>query len=218
LTESGEFQTPHVVIKIGLEQNQGPLDVKKCLRWLESVPILGKWANVEGVYPSFSTLVILSTPISIWNMLPDNPACNFIGYIMAPSLSSRLTTEELAVNVLSSSKRTVKHLRPTALRTMSVSDANLAATEDITEGRSEGSGYGASANSREFQKRATQVVPYLEPKSGSTKGRWVWMCSKCGSGPYEKNDVLKEPHCSHARKRWMFTDDEDEVRIIKAML
>ena len=84
--ESGELQTPHVLIKIGLEQNQAQLDAKQCLRWLESVPFLGKWAKIEGVYPSFSTLIILSMPMCIWDMLPDHPACSFIGYITAPNL------------------------------------------------------------------------------------------------------------------------------------
>jgi hypothetical protein len=84
---SGEFQTPHVLIRIGLEQQQPPMDVKECLRWLESVPILGKWATIEGIYPSYSTLLIISVPIVIWNMLPDNPACSFIGYVTAPSFA-----------------------------------------------------------------------------------------------------------------------------------
>ncbi|KAH8747708.1 hypothetical protein BGZ57DRAFT_168755 [Hyaloscypha finlandica] len=84
LTDSGEFQTPHVLIKIGLEPIQGPIDMKQCLRWLEGVPLLGKWAKVEGIYPSFSTLIVLSMPISVWNMLPDHPACTFIGYVTGP--------------------------------------------------------------------------------------------------------------------------------------
>jgi hypothetical protein len=84
LTGSGEFQTPHVLIKIGLEPIQGPIDMKQCLRWLEGVPLLGKWAKIEGIYPSFSTLIVLSMPISVWNMLPDHPACTFIGYVTGP--------------------------------------------------------------------------------------------------------------------------------------
>jgi hypothetical protein len=87
LSASGEFQTPQVLIRIGLEQQQPLMDVKQCLRWLENIPILGKWATIEGVYPSYSTLLIISVPIVIWNMLPDNPACSFIGYVTAPSFT-----------------------------------------------------------------------------------------------------------------------------------
>jgi hypothetical protein len=103
LTDSGEFQTPHVLIKIGLEQNQGPLDMKQCLRWLESVPFLGKWAKIEGVYPSYSTLVILSMPISVWDMLPDHPACTFIGYVTGPNMSPGPSTNEGGMTILISS-------------------------------------------------------------------------------------------------------------------
>jgi hypothetical protein len=87
LTDSGEFQSSHVLIKIGLEQNQDPLDIKQCVRWLENVPFLGKFAKIEGVYLSYSTLVILSMPISVWDMLPDHPACTFIGYVTGPNMS-----------------------------------------------------------------------------------------------------------------------------------
>jgi hypothetical protein len=90
LSASGEFQTPHVLIRIGLEQQQPPMDVKQCLRWLENIPILGKWATIEGIYPSYSTLLMISVPIVIWNMLPDNPACLFIGYVTAPSFTRSL--------------------------------------------------------------------------------------------------------------------------------
>jgi hypothetical protein len=100
LTDSGEFQTPHVLIKIGLEPIQGPIDMKQCLQWLEGVPLLGKWAKIEGFYPSYSTLVILSMPISIWNMLPDHPACIFIGYVTGPSFSRDVTEEEVSKRLL----------------------------------------------------------------------------------------------------------------------
>lgn len=83
-----EFRTPHVLVKLGLEQNQGPLDMQQCLRWLESVPFLGKRAKIEAVYPSFSTLIVLSMLISVWDMLPDHPSCTFIGYITGPSSHS----------------------------------------------------------------------------------------------------------------------------------
>ena len=90
VTESGEYQIPHVLIKVGLEHHQSPMDSDEFLRWLERIPLLAKWAKIEGVYPSYSTLMILSVPLPIWNMLPDNPACLFIGYATAPNLISRM--------------------------------------------------------------------------------------------------------------------------------
>jgi hypothetical protein len=64
------------------------MDVKQCLRWLESIHLLGKWAKIEGVCPSHSTLMIVSMPVSLWDMLPDHPACNFIGYVTGPNMIS----------------------------------------------------------------------------------------------------------------------------------
>ena len=36
--------------------------------------------------PKYSTLLVLSVPVPVWNMLPDHPACLFIGYVTAPNL------------------------------------------------------------------------------------------------------------------------------------
>jgi len=77
---------PHALISLALEESQPDLDVKKTARWLESIPLLAKWAKVEGVYQSYSTLLILSVPVPVWNMLPDNPACLSTGYATSPNL------------------------------------------------------------------------------------------------------------------------------------
>jgi hypothetical protein len=90
LSPSGKFQVPHVLISVALEENQPNLDVKKTTRWLESIPLLAKWAKVESVFPSYSTLLILTLPVPVWDMLPDHPACSFIGYVTAPGLTPSL--------------------------------------------------------------------------------------------------------------------------------
>jgi CubicO group peptidase (beta-lactamase class C family) len=86
LTLSGQYRIPHVLISVALEESQQELDVKKTTRWLESIPLLAKWAKVEGVFRSYSTLLLLSIPVPVWNMLPDHPACSFVGYVTSPNL------------------------------------------------------------------------------------------------------------------------------------
>jgi hypothetical protein len=86
LSPSGMYKTPHVLISVAVEENQPELDVKKTARWLEGIPFLAKWAKVESVFPSYSTLLALSIPVPIWDMLPDHPACSFIGYVTGPDL------------------------------------------------------------------------------------------------------------------------------------
>jgi hypothetical protein len=86
LAPSGQFRVPHVLISVALEESQPDLDVKKTARWLESIPVLAKWAKVEAVFQSYSTLLVMSVPVPIWNMLPDHPACSFVGYVTSPNL------------------------------------------------------------------------------------------------------------------------------------
>jgi hypothetical protein len=53
---------------------------------------------VQGVYKSNSTLLILSIPVVIWDWLPDDPACMFIGYVhskdLLPEIYQQPSTEE----------------------------------------------------------------------------------------------------------------------------
>lgn len=82
---NGNYQVPHVLISVALEEDQGVLDAVSCRRWLADFPALVKYATVEGVYKSYSTLLTLSVPVMVWDMLPDNPACSFIGYVISPN-------------------------------------------------------------------------------------------------------------------------------------
>ena len=86
LSPSGQYGIPHVIISVALEEGQPDLDAKKTARWLENIPLLAKWAKVEAVYQSYSTLLILSVPVPIWNLVPDHPACSFVGYATSPNL------------------------------------------------------------------------------------------------------------------------------------
>jgi hypothetical protein len=49
--------------------------------WIRNIPPEAKGVKVEAIYESFSTLVLLSIPVTLWNLLPDNPAYSFIGFI-----------------------------------------------------------------------------------------------------------------------------------------
>jgi len=86
LSPSKQYQVPHILISIAMEENQPDFDRKKVARWLERTPFIGKWANIEAMFPSYSALLLLSVPLPIWYMLPDHPACSFVGYVTAPNL------------------------------------------------------------------------------------------------------------------------------------
>ena len=80
-----EFRNPKVLISIALEEDQW-LSSTHWVEWLRSVPALAKYAHVEGVYKSGSTLMLLSIPVAIWDLLPRNAATMFIGFTHSTNL------------------------------------------------------------------------------------------------------------------------------------
>lgn len=91
---SGECSTepnedkPHVMISLALEDNQR-LDLNAWEQWLASFPALAKYVKVQGVFKSHSTLLLLSMPVTLWDMLPDDQACTFVAFIRSNNLIKR---------------------------------------------------------------------------------------------------------------------------------
>jgi hypothetical protein len=109
---NGDYQVPHVLISIALEGEQGSLDAVACRRWLADFPALAKYATVEGVYKGFSTLMTLSVPVMIWDMLPEHPACSFVGYVVSPNKhNSTQTVVEQSGSQAPRNKSTRRHLK-----------------------------------------------------------------------------------------------------------
>jgi hypothetical protein len=82
---TGNLKVPHVLISLALCEDQ-ELELKACSEWLAAFPALAKYAKVKGVYRSHSTLIIASVPVIIWDLLPENRACSFIGYVTSDNL------------------------------------------------------------------------------------------------------------------------------------
>ncbi|KAK1756259.1 hypothetical protein QBC47DRAFT_298386 [Echria macrotheca] len=76
---------PHVMISLALEEDQR-LDINAWEHWLSSFPALAKYVKIQGVFKSHSTLLLLSLPVMVWDFLPDDPACSFIGFIRSNNL------------------------------------------------------------------------------------------------------------------------------------
>ncbi|KAK0622852.1 hypothetical protein B0T14DRAFT_535871 [Immersiella caudata] len=76
---------PHVMISLALEEDQR-LDISAWEEWLGSFPALAKYVKVQGVFKSHSTLLLLSLPVMVWDLLPDDPACSFIAFIRSNNL------------------------------------------------------------------------------------------------------------------------------------
>ena len=87
------FVAPKVLISLALEEDQW-LSPNAWAEWLANVPAKIKSASVEGVYRSYSTLVLLSIPVASWDMLPNDPAVSFIGFVRSDNLLSNAPLTE----------------------------------------------------------------------------------------------------------------------------
>ena len=84
----GDFLHPKVLISLSLEEDQR-LHMNEWVEWIQSVPAFIKYTHVDGIYKSGSTLMILSIPVAIWDLLPRDPAIAFIGFINSWNLLHR---------------------------------------------------------------------------------------------------------------------------------
>ena len=73
------FECPKVLLSVALEEEQW-LSPQHWIDWLKSIPGLVKFAKIEGIYKSHSTLLTISVPIAVWNLIPANLAITFMGF------------------------------------------------------------------------------------------------------------------------------------------
>lgn len=76
---------PHVMISLALEEDQ-QLDINAWETWLAGFPALAKYVKIQGVFKSHSTLLLMSLPVMVWDLLPDDPACSFVAFIRSNNL------------------------------------------------------------------------------------------------------------------------------------
>ncbi|KAH9213693.1 hypothetical protein DL95DRAFT_524350 [Leptodontidium sp. 2 PMI_412] len=80
------IEYPQVLLAIRLDKHE--LDVeawKECL--LRQLPPDAKDIKIEGIYGSFSTLLLLRLPLEVWDLLPDNRAYSFVGFVTTPNMT-----------------------------------------------------------------------------------------------------------------------------------
>lgn len=98
-TEPNE-DTPHVMISLALEDDQ-ELDLSAWEQWLANFPAMAKYVKVQGVFKSHSTLLLVSMPVMVWDLLPEDHATSFIAFIRSNNLlaqQARAPPPRVAVN------------------------------------------------------------------------------------------------------------------------
>ncbi|KAF5001263.1 hypothetical protein FDECE_11017 [Fusarium decemcellulare] len=86
-TEPNE-DTPHVMISLALEDDQR-LDINAWEQWLSAFPAMAKYVKVQGVFKSHSTMLLVSMPVSIWDLLPEDHATSFVAFIRSNNLMTQ---------------------------------------------------------------------------------------------------------------------------------
>lgn len=82
-----KFESPKVLISVALQEDQR-LNAEDWLEWLKSVPALANLVQVEGVFKSDSTLLILTLPVALWDSIPRDPAVTFLAFVRSHNLSN----------------------------------------------------------------------------------------------------------------------------------
>ncbi|KAI8280449.1 hypothetical protein K4K56_012263 [Colletotrichum sp. SAR 10_98] len=85
VSEDPNEDTPHVMISLALEDNQ-QLDLNAWEQWLSNFPAMAKYVKVQGVFKSHSTLLLLSMPVMVWDLLPEDHATSFIAFIRSNNM------------------------------------------------------------------------------------------------------------------------------------
>jgi hypothetical protein len=91
-------QYPEVIIRVSLEEdylvgsegkdNDGKQ--RPWLEWFRNIPGAAQRVTVHGIYRSFSTLILLSMPLALWNILPRHPSSAFLAHAMSGNLAEPL--------------------------------------------------------------------------------------------------------------------------------
>jgi hypothetical protein len=123
------LKLPHMLVSIALDEDQLLPNPEACRRWICAFPGLAKYVRVEGIFASYSTVLILSIPVVVWNMLPDNPACQPITYVTSTNL-----IREQSVTDSNYKLDFVESTSPSLSSASSATDATLCNISDCRKG------------------------------------------------------------------------------------
>ncbi|KAL2072072.1 hypothetical protein VTL71DRAFT_11415 [Oculimacula yallundae] len=80
------FEYPQVLLAIRLDRQELDIEAwKECL--LRQLPPEAKDIKIEGIYGSFSTLLLLRLPLEVWDLLPQNHAYSFVGFVTTENMN-----------------------------------------------------------------------------------------------------------------------------------
>ncbi|KAL9469070.1 hypothetical protein ACSS6W_010764 [Trichoderma asperelloides] len=121
--------TPHVMISLALEDDQR-LDINAWEQWLNAFPAMAKYVKIQGVFKSHSTLVLVSMPVMVWDLLPEDPATSFIAFIRSNNIAAQKAQPSPIATPVPASQHQSEAVAPdTASYVSGVSGTTFAPTE-----------------------------------------------------------------------------------------
>jgi hypothetical protein len=106
--------TRRVLLAISLEGDSTVPEVESWKRWLASdapTNIRSIDVRVEDAYPSNSTLVFISMPVSIWCHLPDSTAYRFVDFVTGESIFKEIPHPPQPMNTTQQQYQQIEDLR-----------------------------------------------------------------------------------------------------------
>ncbi|MCJ1391946.1 hypothetical protein MMC18_004813 [Xylographa bjoerkii] len=95
-----EFSTERTDILISVRINSTQqLGVQQISSWIREIPLLATAVTLHGVTRGNSTMILMGIPVAIWDLLPDDPACSFVGFTTSKNLLLDETGQQLKGNV-----------------------------------------------------------------------------------------------------------------------
>ncbi|KAK0111112.1 hypothetical protein ONS95_001489 [Cadophora gregata] len=96
---------PQVLISVRLEEDyladdddrESQKRQQPWLEWFRNIPDAANKVTIHGVYRSYSTLLLLSMSVALWNILPAHVAYSFIGFLNSGNLA--IQTQEVPEKV-----------------------------------------------------------------------------------------------------------------------
>ncbi len=81
------------------EEEERGQKIKVWCEWLKKMPERAQNVRIQGLYKSCSALMLVSIPILLWDLLPDNAAYSFIGFVSSSNLAHALEYEREAESI-----------------------------------------------------------------------------------------------------------------------
>ncbi|KAK3326757.1 hypothetical protein B0H66DRAFT_600864 [Apodospora peruviana] len=198
-----EKDVPRMLIRVLL--NTSTFSIDQFATWLLQALPEARNVEIEGAYRSLSTLLIFNMSLSVWNLVPRDPAISLVRYITPVNKAGKINREIRrkldtgGTSSLSATRGT--HPEKTTSRS---NDPRIAMSGLRLFGTSSHAVYPSSwptaspnpvlTGGPHYRCEQCRVEIHWLRHEGGRKSAYTWFCHACGDGPYL---VQSTPCCTN---------------------